>query len=437
LLYLSYALLGFGTWQARLVSAVFGTLAIGVLWGLASALFNRRVGMLSAVLLAVSQIGVQFSQEVRPYAVLLFLSLLTQWLFLQALRTRQTAKCCATVLAGTLLVYTHYYGVFTVLALFLYWITTYRRHPVPIWWWALGGLGGLVLMSPWIIGGMIAQIRYWAPHSLHDGAQPWFALKWSTPISTLNMFNNGKFASLLDSAPRWTFPVGAILYTVPALTALWDGARRATADDSDRRDALWFLLTTCLVPFAMVIALAIRGAAYDIRYVSFCAAPYYVLVAYGLLRIPGIGVRRAWVAAAIAYGALSLSSNYYIPYKENYRDALAFLAAGYQPEDVCVFEQGFVPFQWRVYHPGQPEPRRATLEELERNGSSGGRIWLIGYERTETSARRSRDAAARLGKSFVRLAERHYFWVSVSVYAPGGADRDRVRTPAPPGGGGR
>ena len=71
---------GFGLFQARVLSVIFGTLAVVFLYLLAEYLFDRRTALLSALLMATSQLAIMFSQEARPYAQTHFLALLSAYL---------------------------------------------------------------------------------------------------------------------------------------------------------------------------------------------------------------------------------------------------------------------------------------------------------------------------------------------------------------------
>jgi uncharacterized membrane protein len=80
LLYVWYKIVGFGAWQSRLLSVIFHTLAIVIMYQLAQYLFEHRMALLSALLLTVSQLGVMYAQEARAYAQLLFFVLCTIYL---------------------------------------------------------------------------------------------------------------------------------------------------------------------------------------------------------------------------------------------------------------------------------------------------------------------------------------------------------------------
>src|SRR6266700_506475 len=85
LLHAWFALFGPGTFQARLLSALFVALTIPMIYVLARRLYDRSVALLASALLGVSQLAVLYSQEARPYAMSFFLALCTSYLFLLSL----------------------------------------------------------------------------------------------------------------------------------------------------------------------------------------------------------------------------------------------------------------------------------------------------------------------------------------------------------------
>ncbi len=66
LLHVWFMVVGFGPYQARLLSVVFGTLAIAATYRLGDYLFGRRAAIIAALLLALSQLAVMYSQESTP-----------------------------------------------------------------------------------------------------------------------------------------------------------------------------------------------------------------------------------------------------------------------------------------------------------------------------------------------------------------------------------
>jgi 4-amino-4-deoxy-L-arabinose transferase-like glycosyltransferase len=101
----------------RLPSVLCGVLSVALLIALGSALFDRRVGLTAGLLAACSVYHIDYSQEGRPYMLLLALSeaqLLSAYAFLRAPRWPSWA---AFVALGTASVHTHHLGVVSQAAL--------------------------------------------------------------------------------------------------------------------------------------------------------------------------------------------------------------------------------------------------------------------------------------------------------------------------------
>lgn len=73
----------------RLPSALAGTLCIPAIYALGKTLFNRRVGLAGATLLAVSPLHIHFSQEARAYAAVVLFSLVACFFFYRGLTRRR------------------------------------------------------------------------------------------------------------------------------------------------------------------------------------------------------------------------------------------------------------------------------------------------------------------------------------------------------------
>ena len=323
--------IGFGPLQGRLLSALFGTLAVLMMYALARYLFDRRVAWLSALLLACSQLAIMSSQDARPYAQFLLFFLCCVYLFLRALREKRLSLWIAFLCLASLVIYTHYFGFFVLGSLLLFGIVYRKRYPLPpvrLW----GGIFGLALAYlPWLSSGILGEASHGKKaHKLgaltHSG--PSFGHPF-TAIASLNAFNNGQSNGLLSSAPWWTFIVGGVLFCLPAALALRPLVVRhhERTDEGKERENLVFLLLLLAVPTALAFTAGFLGLPYEVRYIAFCAAPYYILVARGISTWHSAALRWAFIVFLLAYSAWALRANYLIPYKEDYKHALVSLPA--------------------------------------------------------------------------------------------------------------
>ncbi len=147
-----FALTGYGQEQARVLPLIFGTLSIPLLYRLAREFASPATSLTAALLLAVSQMGVYYSQEVRPYSQAQFFSLLAACWFTAALHRGSRVSLWLSMAAGLALIYTHYYGIATLAALGLYWLI-FRKSltPPPLRLVAAGLMLMALLFLPWLI----------------------------------------------------------------------------------------------------------------------------------------------------------------------------------------------------------------------------------------------------------------------------------------------
>ena len=121
ILHLALWVFGDSEWALRLPSAIAGWLCIPAIYFLGKKLYSEREGIIAALLVAVLWPTVYFSQEARPYAMLILLSILTSyfwWDLVQSLRyrwelPRREAACY--IVCAVLCTYTHYFGLLLVM----------------------------------------------------------------------------------------------------------------------------------------------------------------------------------------------------------------------------------------------------------------------------------------------------------------------------------
>lgn len=150
------ALFGFSETSIRALSVMFGVLLIPVTADIAARLFNRRIALVSAVLIALNPFLIWYSQEARMYAPAVFFGTLSVWAFVRlseltsdhssSAPMRRTPKqllfALLFILSTVAGLYNHLYAGFLLPALGLWLIIAYPRR-----WrlWLLFGVCGLVI----------------------------------------------------------------------------------------------------------------------------------------------------------------------------------------------------------------------------------------------------------------------------------------------------
>jgi mannosyltransferase len=100
----------------RSLSVLAALAALPAVYLLARQLFSPRVGMLSALFLALNPMHYSYARETRAYALTLLLVALGSYLFLRATSTGHSPEWIAYVLVMTLAAYSHFFAIFVIVS---------------------------------------------------------------------------------------------------------------------------------------------------------------------------------------------------------------------------------------------------------------------------------------------------------------------------------
>ncbi len=275
--------LGRQEYWVRLPALFFGVLAVPLMFRLANALFNRRVGYLAALLLASASFAVHYSQETRPYALLFLLTLVTFLGLWRVYRTGQTRYWLVVCLGLTGAALTHYFSLFLLapLGLFVGWqqLTHLRQKK----FWRHTACFGLILLALLVVFALNGRL------GLLYSVGGRFSTLISQPASLVapsrEKPNKGlgppiepKFLITGIMTPlASTNPVSLLGYTGLLGLTLF------TAIRSKNRAALFLLLGWLVIPITLIyLFLLQRGTFFATRYIFYTLPAYLGLVAYGL-----------------------------------------------------------------------------------------------------------------------------------------------------------
>ena len=416
-------LFGSVPFQARLLSVIFGTLAIAVIYLLAKYLFDARTANLSAALLAVSQISIQFSQEVRPYAQVSFLALCSSYLLIRALRERRSLFWWLGISSLLLTIQTHYFGSFLLPCFVAVALLSGKERKLPRSWWIGGSALLLGSCVAWFASGVLHEVLYGPKIARSLGKS--FSEHWYSLFDLVAVFNNGRTDGIAAPVVPWSYFLGGVVFGIPALLALIPLVRRRAADTSlpRLRDSIAFLFLLCAVPAVLAFVAGRVVRFYDARYIGYCAAPYYILVARGwsLLKFP------AWrillIAVGLFYSLYALRAVYFIPYKQNYRDAMAYVSAHSMSGDCYAYESRAPLLRgielrraWAFFQGDRPELALQPVQSVA--GMPCRRVWFV----TTWIANNAgldvavRKARAELETDFTLAQVESYYRVEVALY---------------------
>lgn len=165
LLHVWMSLFGDGEARTHAMSLLFAVLTVPVGFLAGRSLFNERAGWCVAVVAAVNPFLNYYAQETRMYALVFLLSLMVAATFGLAFVQRRRAWLIGFVLSGTGLIYTHNWGLFTMVGTAVAMIPLLCSKRVP-WRDALIGYGVIaVLYLPWVPSFLFQVAHTGAPWS--------------------------------------------------------------------------------------------------------------------------------------------------------------------------------------------------------------------------------------------------------------------------------
>jgi mannosyltransferase len=355
-----------GDWWLRLPAALAGTAAVAVAAVFARDVLGRAGGALTGLLLAVSPMSIDLSQEARPYGLFSVCASGSLLCLLRATDTRSRRWWVGYVATTVLALYTHNYAVFLLVAevVFLgFWMATEHRADV----WAFGSLIAIgLLFAPWLahLMGQLSLVQggFWIDRP--DGRVAWDtyqAFLVYTPI------DHGLGTNPVLKLERW------LVLGLLALALV--SVRRGGA-------VLLPVLSLC-VPIILALSVSLSVVPiYVLRYLAFAAGAFWTLVVRGLLNVP-LRLAQAVLAGAIVIGVvINLPALYGDPYysRSDLRSAASLIRSAWQSGDLVVHTREFSAVPFAYYdHDALEEVLLPEADQQALRQAAGGyeRVWLV------------------------------------------------------------
>jgi 4-amino-4-deoxy-L-arabinose transferase-like glycosyltransferase len=413
LVHLCFLLLDAGAFAARLPSALFGAAAVPVVFLLGRRLYDARTGLVAALLVTFSQQALVWSQTARGYAQLVFFGIAALHLFVVCLRERSLAAWIGAVVCATLALYTHFFAGFLVLACLAFLVLRRDRYRLPLSWMAGGVALAVLLFVPWLLSGVVEEARTGEATAFME-QNVWRRSSLRSIPDTVDAFNNGRVDGIYEDSPAWSVLVAGILFSVPALLALLPLLLPRSRDFPERESAQLLGLFVVL-PVVLAWLLGYLGLAFRVRYVGFALPAYYLLVAHGLFSVQGERLRRVALVACLLYAVFAARAALFLPYRAEYRDGLASVAASWREGDALVFSPWGAPQQWNLYREDHPELVVREFREVADGGGDTRRVWLLTYLKPGARSRAFRNLE-RFEMSWSRVEQVSYYRLAVGLY---------------------
>jgi uncharacterized membrane protein len=367
---------GDGEASLRLLAALFGVVTIPLVYALGRTIRNHRLGIVSALLFAISPFQVWYSQEARGYSLLAFGA--TSAMIGVALLLRDPERSgsvreaglawLAYVLGTTVALLAHDTAVFLPIGANMLMLG---------WWWAHGRAPHGFLRN-WLLAQLAVLFLWgsWLPAYLkqvvHGESYSWI------PRPTVGSALSGAYA-LYGGVTR------ATPYQVEAIVVLALGGLGLWTWKHDRRWIAFAVAFGLTAPLGELMVSVWRPI-FLTQTLIWAAVPVYLTIAAGLLSLrPRVFAGTALVVL-LALTSLGLRSYYFLHDKEAWDQVAAYVDQRLQPGDAIVFSVGFLEIPFDYYYSA---PATYSVHEIGLTGASEdpfvvleeaktrSRVWLI------------------------------------------------------------
>lgn len=379
-LYLWLRLAGSSPLAVRTLSAFIGTLTIPVVYVLGRRVLGLTVGIVAAVLAAVSPVLVYYSQETRMYGLVTLLTAASVYWAVCVLQEPRSARVwLAYVLTTLAATYTHYYAFFVILAqnLVIVLVLLRRRDWAAMGRWLLAQAVIVLAYAPWIIvqtgflsGKASARFEEWD-----------LATALRIVGETFGAFGAGL------AVPATGARVVVLLFLLAILVGLLALFRR-------RQPEPWLIVAYLLLPLSLAWVVNPIMPFFYSRYLLLIAPAFYILAAWGVVAWGHLWrPLSALGAAALLLGSAYGLHGYYTDdayVRGRYGQMMAYVQDNAQVGDALILANQLQRPIFEYYQPeelqahifprhGYPLEDPRTARELEEIAAQHGRVWLVRF----------------------------------------------------------
>ncbi len=362
-------LVGTSERAVRLLSAVFGIATIPALYGVGARLFDRRVGVVSAGLLAISRFHVLHSQSARMYSLLTFGAVCSMY-FLVRLHTRSTWSLWAGYVGATVVTLTaHAFGVFVVAAQAVYLGLRVRlsddRMAMSLRRWLGAQVVAGLVAAPLGIGLVLQAV------TLSEGGD--VNVGWIPEPTVMRVLTTvGSYLTPETAA------IGLVTVGLSGTLLAIDGSRRSPDRERSALVTLWFLLPI-VGPLVLSYLLAPLFVA---RYTIAAVPALFLGLAATVRRTASVEIRYITLALLVVALLSGLPGYYGQTAHPEWRDATGVIEGNASEDAVVLASERGVSNPVEFYLPEQGPTtvgvnESVTTARLNRTVEDRDQVWLV------------------------------------------------------------
>ncbi|MCL4416438.1 MAG: glycosyltransferase family 39 protein [Actinobacteria bacterium] len=356
---------GFSENAVRLPSMILGVATVGLTFLLGKELFNKKVGLLAAFLLAIAPLHIYYSQEARMYAFSAF-AVTSSFYFLNRLIQNKRLAGFGFVISLILVLYSDYlaYLVIPSQIIYLLWIKGINRKIL------LGYFMAAVVLIPWL---NIFPLQLQTGLNKAIGLPGWGQVVGGSNVKDLLMI------------PVKTFFGRAVMFdktlyvVISALVGISYGFVFLYAFKKINRQ-LKLSLSWIVIPVALAFLISFFVPVLSYFRLIYILPAFYLILGKSLAELP----KKVAIAVLIFIYLVSIASlvGYYLDprfQREDWRQAVNFVSQNLDKNSLVIFENNEVPAPVKYYSSNLSSFKPGISTSLADNLAGKNKVYLFEY----------------------------------------------------------
>lgn len=393
-------LVGLNEFKLRLLSAIFGVISIYLIYLLGKELFNRKVGLVAAFILAINHQHIYYSQEARTYSFLVMSAIFSVYFLHKMLFECKFYHIIFYSLATIALLYSHYYSIFLLIFEILYALIILVNYRSNVKKAIISGFIILLAYLPWlpvlfrqffgrsVVSGVQGPLTLSKAVQNIIGINSWISPDLLTRYGLANLeLSSITFAGLLTILSILFLSIAFILFFLIGLFSFfryYKNKKLIARSDNYLMLLMWFFVPLLILVISAFISPKTSSLG-PIRYLLFLTPPYYILISKSIVQFNMMSKLRnisKYILIFITLSSLMPLYSYYTNYdKGQYREAAEYLASRAKESDYIIVHGAPIFHSFNFYYSKYPKKasvyRSFNVEELKQFTDSKSEFWAV------------------------------------------------------------
>lgn len=336
--------LGESVFILRLSSVLFGIGAIFLLYLIGKNLFGKLTGLIAAMILAFNPLHLNYSQNLEPYSLTIFLSFLSIYFLIKALKSNHPKFYLFFVVSFVFAGYSDYFIAFLAITILLSIIFSYKYYQRQIQSLFYSSLTIFISFIPLVYFALFQLFSIVESGKFVGSYHPlWYVLVIPYNLVTLIVGRGSIFFNESNFPVSALFPL--LLIIILLFLVLFLKGLFPFKNDKEQKILLLLIL---FVPIFLLYLISFFTPMYiDAHRFLFISFPLFILVAKGLASIKSRWRFQSILILLLIIGPIFVYSNFQQQDKAKISEISEKIISNYNYRDiVAVLPQEYLPVLW-------------------------------------------------------------------------------------------